>query len=83
MKSLRWIALAVLALIPYLGAIHAPLIYDDRTLLDNSWLVREAGPVSVFRHDYWFGTKHERSDLYRPLTVLSLAWNARATPSKE
>ena len=83
MKHLRWIALVALAVIPYLSAIHAPLLHDDRTLLDNSWLVHEAGPVSVFRHDYWFGTKHGSSDLYRPLTVLSLAWNARATPSKE
>jgi len=83
MKHLRWIALVALAVIPYLGAIHAPLLYDDRTLLDNAWLVHEAGPVSVFQHDYWFGTKHESSDLYRPLTVLSLAWNLRATPSKE
>ncbi len=83
MKHLRWIALVALAVIPYLGAIHSPLLYDDRTLLDNPWLVHEAGPVSVFQHDYWFGTKHESSDLYRPLTVLSLAWNMRATPSKE
>ena len=83
MKHLWWIALVALAVIPYLGAIHAPLLYDDRTLLDNSWLVHEAGPVSVFQHDYWFGTKHAESNLYRPLTVLSLAWNTRATPSKE
>ena len=83
MKHLRWIALVALAVIPYLGAIHAPLLYDDRTLLDNSWLVQEAGPVSVYQHDYWFGTKHGSSDLYRPLTVLSLAWNMRVTPSKE
>jgi len=83
MKHLRWIALVALAVIPYVGAIHSPMLYDDRTLLDNSWLVQEAGPVSVFQHHYWFGTKHESSDLYRPLTVLSLAWNMRATPSKE
>jgi len=83
MKHLRWIALVALAVMPYLGAIHAPLLYDDRTLLDSSWLVHEAGPVSVFQHDYWFGTKHAESNLYRPLTVLSLAWNIRAAPSKE
>jgi len=83
MRHLRWIALVALALIPYVGAVHNPLLYDDRTLLDNPWLVHEAGPVSVFQHDYWHGTKHVRSDLYRPLTVLSLAWNMRAVPTKE
>lgn len=83
MRRLAWIALAALAVIPYLPAIHAPLLYDDRTLLDNRWLAREAGPVSVFQHDYWYGTKHGRSDLYRPLAILSLAWNLRASPTKE
>lgn len=82
-KHLGWLALIGLAVIPYLAAIRAPLLYDDRTLLDNRWLAREAGPVSVFQHDYWYGTKHAGSDLYRPLTVLSLAVNMRAAGTKE
>lgn len=83
MKRLRFLPIALLALLPYLGAIHDPLLYDDRTLLDNRWLVTEAGAGNVFAHDYWYGTRHEHSDLYRPVTILSLAWNMRATPSKE
>jgi len=83
MKRAAWFALVALAVIPYLPAVGSPLLYDDRTLLDNRWLVQEAGPVSVFQHDYWFGTKHAGSDLYRPLTVLSLSWNMRAMPTKE
>jgi hypothetical protein len=82
-KRFAGIALALFALLPYLGAIHHPLLYDDRTLLDNRWLTTEAGPVSVFEHDYWYGTKHESSDLYRPLTVLMLAWNMRYAGSRE
>ena len=82
-KHLGWIALLVLAVAPYAGALHAPLLYDDRTLLDNAWLSHEAGALSVFRHDYWHGTKHAGSDLYRPLTILSLAWNVQAAPTKE
>lgn len=82
-KHARWIALMALAVLPCLDALHAPLLYDDRTLLDNAWLAHEAGPVSVFGHDYWHGTKHEGSDLYRPLTVLSLAWNVQLAPTKE
>ena len=83
MKRLYWLALVALAVLPYLRSIGSPLLYDDRTLLDNRWLVKEAGPVSVFQHDYWFGTRHAGSDLYRPLTVLSLGWNLRAMPTKE
>lgn len=76
-------ALVVLATAPYLEAIHAPLLYDDRTLLDNRWLQTEAGPVNVFQHHFWYGTRHETSDLYRPLTILSLAANMRLAPSRE
>ena len=83
MKRLALAALVVVAAIPYVGAMRSPLLYDDRAILDNRWLVNEAGPISVFQKDYWFGTRHERSDLYRPLTVLSLAWNVRVAPSRE
>lgn len=83
MRRWAWLGLAALAVLPYLGSIRSPLLYDDRTLLDNRWLASEASPVSVFGHDYWFGTKHAGSDLYRPLTVLSLAWNLRAAGTRE
>jgi tetratricopeptide (TPR) repeat protein len=83
MKRWAWVGLVVLAVLPYVGAIHAPLMYDDRTILDNRWLVHDAGPVSVFEQNFRHGTREEHSDLYRPLTVLSLAWNMRVTPSRE
>lgn len=75
------LVLLALAALPYVGSVDAPLLYDDRTLLDNRWLVGEAGAASVWSHDYWHGTRHEGSDLYRPLTVLGLAWNLRAIPT--
>jgi hypothetical protein len=43
--------LAALAIVPYVPALRAPLLYDDRTLLDNPWLAREATPVTVLVHD--------------------------------
>lgn len=76
---LPWAALVLLAAIPYLGSLDGPLLHDDRTLLDNPWLAREAGIASVFQQDYWHGTRHGGSDLYRPLTILTLAWNARGS----
>ena len=79
---LLWAALALLAAVPYLGSLANPLIHDDRTLLDNAWLRSEASVASVFAHDYWYGTRHAGSDLYRPMTVLSLAWNLRLAPGR-
>jgi hypothetical protein len=75
-------ALVVLAVLPYLGSLENPLLHDDRTLLDNRWLREEADPISVFSHDFWHGTRHAGSDLYRPVTVLSLAWNLRIAPGR-
>ncbi len=80
-RMVPWLALALLAVLPYVGAMSSPLLYDDRTMLDNAWLAREAGPSSVFGHDFWFGSRHAGSELYRPLTVLSLAWNLRLAGS--
>ena len=75
---LVWAAvLALLAVLPYSGALRYPLLRDDRTLLESSWLANDASATNVFRHHYWHGTRHDQSDLYRPLTVLSLTWNLR------
>lgn len=74
-------ALVLLATVPYLGSLSYPLLYDDRTLLENPWLGR-AGAMEVFRRDFWYGSRHAGSDLYRPLTVLTLAWNLRAAPTR-
>jgi len=73
-------ALVLLATLPYVGALGHPLLHDDRTLLDNAWL-RQADLVEIFANDYWHGTRHAGSDLYRPVTVATLAWNVRAARS--
>lgn len=73
-------AAAVVALLlaaAYGGSLTHPLLHDDRTLVASDWILRDAGPVEAFTTDYWHGTRHEGSNLYRPLTILSIAWNAR------
>lgn len=72
----------LIAVAAYLPSLGNPLIHDDRTLLDNAWLRDEASPLTVLSHDFWFGTRHAGSDLYRPLTTLLLAWNLRLAPSR-
>lgn len=73
------VGLVLLAAVPYLPALDYPLLRDDRTLLENDWLHDQATIATVFGQHYWHGTRHEQSDLYRPLTILSLSWNLRAT----
>jgi hypothetical protein len=70
-------AVALLLAVGYGGSLGHPLLHDDRTLVGSDWVLRDAGPVEAFTTDYWHGTRHEGSNLYRPLTVLSIAWNAR------
>ena len=73
-------ALVLLAVLPYVGALGHPLLHDDRTLLDSAWL-RDAGLAEIFASDYWHGTRHAGSDLYRPVTVATLAWSMRTARS--
>lgn len=77
------VALVILASAGYLGSLGHPLMHDDRTRLDSAWLAERAGPVEAFKRDFWYGTRHEGSDLYRPVTILSLAWNRRVAASRE
>lgn len=81
-SALAWVVIVAAAVLPYLGSLDFPLLHDDRTILDNAWLRDAAGPASVLRHDFWFGTRHAGSDLYRPVTVLTLAWNLRLAPGR-
>jgi len=75
------LAVLVAASLPYLGSLGYPLLYDDRTLLDNPWL-RRARPTEIFARDFWHGTRHAGSDLYRPLTILTLWANLRLAPTR-
>lgn len=77
----RWWPLAlvaVIAIVPYLGVFGHPLVHDDRMLIrDNAFLASGANAVTVFQHDFWYGTRVAGVDLYRPLTVLSIAWGVQ------
>ena len=77
----RWAAaaaLVILAALPYLGSVGYPLLHDDRVLIhDNRWLESGANPLSVFGTEFWHGSRISGAGLYRPVTVLSLAADAR------
>jgi tetratricopeptide (TPR) repeat protein len=72
-----------LAACAYGRALSYPLLHDDRTLVASEWVAKRADLAGALRTDYWHGTRHEGSNLYRPLTIASIAWNAQANGSKE
>lgn len=71
-----WLAPVVLSLITllvYINSYPGAFILDDLHIVQNSTLVADLDLVAIFRSDYWHGI--ENSGLYRPLTILSLAFN--------
>lgn len=72
-----------LAAVAYGRALPYPLLHDDRTLVASTWVSKRADLAGALKTDYWHGTRHEGSNLYRPLTIASIAWNAQASGSKE
>ncbi|MBX3023462.1 tetratricopeptide repeat protein [bacterium] len=72
-RRTRWdvIAIAVLALLPYLNAIGGDFVFDDVGVIRDNPVVQREPAWRVFT------TVYEPGALYRPLTMLSYVANAR------
>jgi tetratricopeptide (TPR) repeat protein len=81
--SSAWIHVALVAVAAIAvgaGTIGHGFVFDDHLLLDgNGPVIRGEAPVSsVFTRRYWGGADEASpNELYRPVTILSLALNAR------
>lgn len=77
----RWLVrlvVALVALLPYLPAIDAPFVFDDLLIIGDNEFVQEGDTAAILSSGYWDGHDQlmgERQALYRPLTVLTYAWN--------
>ncbi len=75
------VVLAVLAIVAvaYRGSLSNGSVYDDRFLVtDNALLHRPFDPVAIFSSSFWQHTPLPSTGYYRPLTITSLAIDARA-----
>lgn len=70
----RLVALIVLAVLPYLGALGGGLVYDDPWLIDRDPRVLNGEVVAAVSGPYW---PDRAGGLYRPVTTLSLVANGR------
>ncbi len=63
---------------PYLAALSAPFVLDDVPIISRNRFVTENRTGDILTSGYWAGfdpESSERQALYRPLTVLTYAWN--------
>jgi len=75
---LERLVVALVALAIYLPAIDAPFVFDDLMIVQDNTFVTENDAGAILTSGYWDGHDQEmgrQQALYRPLTVLSYAWN--------
>lgn len=69
---------AVAAILLYSGTLGHGFVYDDIDIAQRNPLARDPGDLGqIFGSHYWAGV-HERGNLYRPLTIWTLALNHAA-----
>ena len=71
----RWQASAIVfvTLLIYLNSFPGTFIWDDHTIVVNNPLVNSLDVKGIFLSDYWMNAGS--GNLYRPVTILSLALN--------
>ena len=75
--SAHWRPLLLLALgaLLYARTLAGGFVLDDQSAIRDNAIVRQGDLVQIFTTDYWAGFHHDRSGLYRPLTVWTFALN--------
>lgn len=75
--SAHWRPLLLLALgaLLYARTLTGDFVLDDQSAIRDNPIVRQGDLVQIFTTDYWAGFHHDRSGLYRPLTIWTFALN--------
>jgi tetratricopeptide (TPR) repeat protein len=72
------IALVLLVAVTFSNALKGEFAFDDKDMIENNLLIRDLGNVGkIFSTSWWWGGARQKSDEYRPITVLSFALNYR------
>lgn len=77
--SAHWRPLLLLALgaLLYARTLAGDFVLDDQSAIRDNPIVRQGDLAQIFTTDYWAGFHHDRSGLYRPLTMWTFALNHR------
>ncbi len=70
------ILIVVISLAIYMNSLKNGFTFDDHDMIERNVLIRSLSPKNIgeiFSSSWWWGGARQRSDEYRPLTVLSFA----------
>jgi hypothetical protein len=67
-----WLAVACLAVAPFVNGLHNEFVYDDHAQVTRNALVRSLDPRPILAGG---AVTHGHVEWYRPLTIYSLALN--------
>lgn len=71
-------AFAVLAIVPFVGAIGADFVFDDQTaVLGNELVTGDLDLLGIFQRDFWGREAANSIGSYRPLAVLTFVLDFR------
>lgn len=73
----RWrpLLLFALAALLYARTLGGGFVLDDQSAVRDNPVVKRGDLAEILTTDYWAGFHHDRSGLYRPLTVWTFALN--------
>ena len=72
-KIAGWTGAVLLIMLVYGSGMDSDFSLDGRAAVRDNPVVHRADPLEILATDYWAGFHNDRSGLYRPLAVASLA----------
>lgn len=72
------LALAVLAVAPFVPALAGEFVFDDQVaIVNNQAVTSDFSLINIFESGFWGGNEQNNSGSYRPITVLTFAIDYR------
>ena len=73
-----WLVPGLVAVLTFAGSVNSGFVVDDEWIIEKNEVAHDASNLGrIFSSEYWVG-RGSQGGLYRPLTILTYAWNHAA-----
>ena len=77
-SGFAWLVPGLVALFTFAGSVNSGFAVDDEWIIEKNEVAHDASNLGlIFSSDYWVA-RGSQGRLYRPLTILTYAWNHAA-----